>query len=156
MNRDEPDLDSSNGQINDNQQEQKRPSASQERKDNEASSSTSETLVIVQFTDIDDANYCQQFSDKFKSIEIDSKRPIVQIGTRLYAGEYVNNIGTYLLFDETETVSSSPASSSANDQPAGAANSTGQFNYYSKTYKKLVLSRLFVESKRDENPDEEE
>ena len=95
-----------------------------------------EALVLVQFTDQDDALYCQQFSSqKFKTIDITAKNPIIQIGNRLYTGEYTNNIGTYLLFEEKGEQQQEQSSSSEN------------FDYSGKTFKKLVLTRLFVEEK---------
>lgn len=120
-----------------------------------------ESLVLIQFTDLDDANYCQQFSNKFKNIDIESKNPIIQIGNRLYTGEYINNIGTYLFFEEQNSTTKSTASSTADkdktveDKERNDANSTEQLdsseqnNYhcFGKSFKKLVLTRLFVEEK---------
>jgi hypothetical protein len=95
-----------------------------------------ETLVVLQFTDIDDANYCQQFyQNKFKTLDISGKNPIIQIGNRLYTGEYTNNIGTYLVFEDKEANNSS------------RSNCLENFDYTGKTYKKLVLTRLFVQEK---------
>lgn len=102
-----------------------------------------EALVLLQFTDQDDANYCEQFSQKFKSISIEKKNPIIQIGNRVYSGEYVNNIGTYLFFEEDKE---SNKSQEANNAAADSAKQN--FNFFGKSYKRLVLTRLFVE----ENP----
>lgn len=133
-----------------------------------------ETLVLIQFTDLDDANYCEQFSNKFKSIDISNKNPIIQIGNRLYSGEYQNNIGTYLFFEENKPQNSS-SNNSAHNLSENIVNSNQQldsetnntttkssssstissqsaainFNYFGKSYKKLVLSRLFVEEKKE-------
>lgn len=123
------------------------------------------TLVLLEFTDIDDANYCHQFNARFKSIDIESGKPIVQIGNRFYSGEYTNNLGTYLFFEEEEgeqqqqqsTKSSEPpaaegeseaaASTNGTATPAGAA-AKSEYKYTGKSFKKLVLTRLFVEEKR--------
>ena len=112
-----------------------------------------ETLVLLQFTDLDDANYSQQFSKKFKTINIENKTPIIQIGNRFYSGEYINNIGTYLFFEEERK--SQPVNNNTNntssETSANFNNSTGvEFNYSGKSFKKLLLTRLFVEEK--ENP----
>ena len=98
-----------------------------------------ESLVVLQFTDPDDANYCHKFSNKFKSLDIGGPNPVIQIGNRLYTGEYINNIGTYLLFEEE---SSTLQVSNGEEIPKDP-----NFNYTGKTFKKLVLSRLFVEEK---------
>lgn len=89
-----------------------------------------EHLVLIQFTDLDDAKYCEKFSNQFKSIEITKSNPIIQIGNRLYQGEYQNNIGTYLYFDEKKSQQSKT-----------------EYEYYGKSFKKLILTRLFVEEK---------
>lgn len=131
-----------------------------------------EKLVLIQFTDLDDANYCQQYSHKFQSIDIGAKNPIIQIGNRLYSAEYQNNIGTYLLFEE-ETAAPAGAvnsdqqaqqhqeakNSSASQRGVGGGPSSNEdaahsnssssgsssYSYKGKTYKRLVLNRLFVE-----------
>lgn len=98
-----------------------------------------ESLIILQFTDIDDANYTQQFSHNFKTINIDEKNPIIQIGSRFYKGEYTNNGGTYLFFEQnklkSEEIKNSP------DFPHS--------DYSGKSFKKLILNRLFIEEKKD-------
>jgi len=94
------------------------------------------SLVILQFTDIDDANYAQQFSNQFKTIDIEKNSPIIQIGSRFYKGEYTNNIGTYLLFEQKTAATND--SLSPDDIKS---------EYTGKSFKKLVLSRLFIEKK---------
>jgi len=99
-----------------------------------------ESLVLLQFTDLDDANYSQQFSSQLKSIDISSANPIIQIGNRLYSGEYTNNLGTYLFFEEKDK--------SATVAAKTASTNNSQFDYSGKSFKKLVLTRLFVEEQR--------
>ncbi|RNA28975.1 general transcription factor 3C polypeptide 6 isoform X2 [Brachionus plicatilis] len=91
-----------------------------------------ESLVLIQFTDLDDAKYCEKFSNQFKSIEITKPNPIIQIGNRLYQGEYQNNIGTYLYFEEKKSQQQKT-----------------EHEYFGKSFKKLVLTRLFVEEKQN-------
>ena len=98
------------------------------------------TLVLIQFSDLDDAKYCQKFSNEFKTLEIASKNPIIQIGNRLYSGDYINNIGTYLFFEQHDK--SVPDSTNSTTEK-----SSHSYNYSGKTFKKLVLNRLFVEEK---------
>ena len=69
-----------------------------------------EALVVLQFTDLDDAQYCQHFSNKFKTINIEQSNPIIQIGSRFYTGEYTNNIGTYLFFEESSSTKTAATS----------------------------------------------
>ena len=164
-----------------------------------------ETLVLIQFTDIDDASYCEQFIENFKTIEIESKNPIIQIGDRIYTGEYTNNIGTYLFFEQLQQQESTtaqgeqsilPSSDSlfsselrpnssesapletnqknsatrisqtqpdladpvarsaktgkeqTSSESTAASLQSSSYKFAGKTYKKLVLSRLFVEEKK--------
>lgn len=113
-----------------------------------------ETLVLVQFTDLDDANYCQQFSSQLKTIEITSEKPIIQIGNRLYSGEYTNNLGTYLFFEEKEINSKPEESASSSSSSATSENASSEFAYSGKSFKKLVLTRLFVEENSDNNQEQ--
>ena len=100
-----------------------------------------ETLVLVQFTDLDDAKYSEKFSSQLKSIDISSQKPIIQIGNRLYSGEYTNNLGTYLFFEEKEK---STTVVGGGDDP-NSTTTSNEFAYSGKSFKKLVLTRLFVE-----------
>lgn len=117
----------------------------QQQSDNSKSNTKTdeeESLVLLQFTDLDDANYSQQFSSQLKSIDISSANPIIQIGNRLYSGEYTNNLGTYLFFEEKDKSATTVAAT------ATKTASTNQFDYSGKSFKKLVLTRLFVEEQR--------
>lgn len=117
-------------------------------------------LVLIQFTDIDDANYCQHFSHKFKSLEIQSNSPVIQIGSRFYSGEYTNNIGTYLFFESdldqkksTDKTASTLQSNTKNSDvlPATSIGESSdlKYKYSGKSFKRLVLSRLFIEENSD-------
>ena len=98
-----------------------------------------EALVLLQFTDLDDAQYCQHFSNKFKTINIDQSSPIIQIGTRFYTGEYTNNIGTYLFFEETNqhkdnaANSDTKAATSSTDHHSNTNNTTTTNNNNNKS-----------------------
>lgn len=89
-----------------------------------------ELLVLLEFSDKSEATYCGEYSNNFEILEIESSKPIVKIGQRLYSGEYQNNIGTYLFFSDSATTSSD----------------SNEFNYKGKTYKKLILNRLYLKS----------
>ncbi len=112
------------------------------------SSESDETLVILQFTDIDDANYSQHFADKFKTIDIDSANPVIQIGNRFYKGEYINNVGTYLFFEQQQQQEFKENTEPGSDKEAVGGESTKSV-YSGKSFKKLVLNRLFIEERKD-------
>lgn len=129
--------------------------------------SEEEKFVLIQFTDIDDANYCQHFSNKFKTIDIQSDSPVFQIGNRFYSGQYTNNIGTYLFFEqqdssttptnqETATTTTTTTTTNKKEDKLPISDSTEvtsdlNYNYSGKSFKRLVLSRLFLEEKKDQN-----
>jgi len=150
-----------------------------------------ETLVLIQFTDLDDAQYCQHFcSSKFKTINIDKSNPIIQIGDRVYTGEYTNNIGTYLFFEENlQSTNSNKSTLDKEDDAAAASSSSTNLNdnhsneerkinnnnlnsksdkeeekssnlssssYFGKSFKKLILTRLFIEERPKGDEEEEE
>jgi hypothetical protein len=113
---------------------------------NEQEFEDKETLVVLQFTDPDDANYCHHFSNKFESLDIGSKNPVIKIGNRLYTGDYTNNIGTYLLFEQKSKIKENEHLNNENTstERIESLNKTEKFEYSGKTFKKLVLTRLFV------------
>lgn len=106
-----------------------------------------ETLVILQFTDIDDANYCQHFSNKFKQIDIEAPSPIIQIGNRFYRGEYTNNIGTYMLFEQLKNSTKSESQKENSTSEPKTQSDLIKSEYSGKSFKKLILNRLFLEEK---------
>lgn len=112
-----------------------------------------EALVLIQFTDLDDAQYCQHFSSKFKTISIEKSSPIIQIGNRFYTGEYTNNIGTYLFFKEEDkqpeliTDDDAEGHHSNDNATEPKLKNNNNSTYFGKTFKKLILNRLFIEEK---------
>jgi hypothetical protein len=103
--------------------------------------SEEEFLVLIEFTDSNEAKYSQENSDKFKVLEIENKNPIIQIGNRLYSGEYQNNIGTYLFFNQN------------NSKISEEEEIEETTSYSGKTYKKLVLNRLYLKPKETQEED---
>jgi hypothetical protein len=100
--------------------------------------------VLIQFTDADEASYCEQFISTFEFIDIETKTPILQFGDRLYSGEYVNNIGTFLYFEKTTSTSDKESDHSEINH-----------KYCGKGFKKLALTRLFVEERKEEEEGEQ-
>ena len=102
-----------------------------------------EFLVLIEFTDSNEAKYSQENSNKFKVLEIENKSPIIQIGNRLYSGEYQNNIGTYLFFNQNNF-------KNIEHEELEEENQASSSSYSGKTYKKLVLNRLYLKPKESE------
>ena len=103
------------------------------------SNKVEEFLVLLEFTDSNEAKYSQENSNKFKVLEIENRNPIIQIGNRLYSGEYQNNIGTYLFFQQNLVTNKN------SEEEIGITTSSS--SYSGKTYKKLVLNRLYIKPK---------
>lgn len=127
--------------------------------ENDDDSNQNEYLLLIEFTDSNEAKYAQENSAKFDALDIVTKNPIIQIGNRLYSGEYQNNIGTYMFFEQKEgtpsaatdneaTLNTSTASSNAQTE------SKSSYSYYGKSYKKLILTRLYMKP-RDETIEDE-
>jgi hypothetical protein len=97
-----------------------------------------EFLVLLEFTDSNEAKYSQEYNNNFQIVEVESKNPVLQIGNRLYSGEYMNNIGTYMFFEEQET---NTKQDTFNSQ---------RISYKGKTFKKLLLNRIYLDKKSPE------
>jgi hypothetical protein len=104
-----------------------------------------EFLVLIEFTDSNEAKYSQENSNKFKVLEIENKNPIIQIGNRLYSGEYQNNIGTYLFFNQNNSKISGEEEEEKEEETT---------SYSGKTYKKLVLNRLYLKPKETQEEED--
>jgi len=103
-----------------------------------------EFLVLLEFSDANEANYCKQFDNEFETLEIETSNPILKIGNRLYSGQYQNNIGTYLFFNNQQN-----NSEETSNNPTTTESS---FQYYGKSYKKLLLTRLYIKPKEEAPP----
>ena len=128
-------------------------------KNNIDSQSGEEFLVLIEFTDSNEAKYSQENSNKFKVLEIENKNPIIQIGNRLYSGDYQNNIGTYLFFNQNNSIVKSSEEEFFNCSQSSTSSSTPATittSYSGKTYKKLILNRLYIKPKETEEEEEEE
>jgi general transcription factor 3C polypeptide 6 len=106
--------------------------------ENTDNTNETEILILLEFTDSNEAKYSQENNNNFKVLEVESNNPVLQIGNRLYLGEYINNIGTYLFFEERQDQTNSPKPDSLNSQRIG---------YKGKTFKKLLLNRIYLEKK---------
>jgi hypothetical protein len=115
-----------------------------------------EFLVLIEFTDSNEAKYSQENSNKFKVLEIENKNPVIQIGNRLYSGEYQNNIGTYLFFNQNSTSEEQDALNCSQTSTASSQQQLATTSSYSgKTYKKLILNRIYIKPK-EQNIEEDQ
>lgn len=98
-----------------------------------------EDLVHVEVAGIfQDNNTLTPESTKF--VGLDSERPIVQLGAKVFAGQYLDTIGTSVFFKK-DPQEQEPSDSVFDKQV------TEKLQYGYKTNKKLVLKRVFLKEK---------
>ncbi|XP_037539420.1 general transcription factor 3C polypeptide 6 isoform X2 [Nematolebias whitei] len=74
-----------------------------------------------------------QDTGEFK--DIDSERPMMQVGQYVFAGDYEDALGTCVVFEEVPR--------------KGKANSGPDLKYMCHTMKKLTMQRIFLTEKKD-------
>uniref|UniRef100_A0A1A7WZ37 General transcription factor IIIC, polypeptide 6, alpha n=2 Tax=Iconisemion striatum TaxID=60296 RepID=A0A1A7WZ37_9TELE len=94
-----------------------------------------EQLVVVELSGIIHSDFLSKCQSKCKILDIDSERPMMQIGQYLFAGEYEDALGTCVAFEEVPR--------------KGKANSGSELKYLCHTMKKLSLQRIFLSEKKD-------
>ncbi|XP_062317712.1 general transcription factor 3C polypeptide 6 [Osmerus eperlanus] len=103
-----------------------------------------EQLVVVELSGIINSDFltkCQ--GGTCKILDIDSERPIMQVGPYVFAGEYEDFLGTCVLFQEQDIT--------------GQDTDTGpQLKYKCHTGKKLMMQRIFLAEKKEGEPSSEE
>ncbi|XP_046889710.1 general transcription factor 3C polypeptide 6 isoform X2 [Hypomesus transpacificus] len=96
-----------------------------------------EELVVVELSGIINSDFltkCQ--GGTCKILDIDSERPIMQVGPYVFAGEYEDFLGTCVLFQEENIT--------RQDTDAGP-----QLKYKCHTGKKLMMQRIFLSEKKE-------
>ncbi|XP_034233631.1 uncharacterized protein LOC117640821 [Thrips palmi] len=99
-----------------------------------------EILVYMQFDSKLDSDLLQPHTP-FKIIGVDSEKPVLQLGNQVFEGNWSDTVGTAVFFEENP--SASPG------DPVFMKNPPVTLNYHSKTQKALVMSRIFVKPKED-------
>lgn len=99
-----------------------------------------EVVVHVEVAGVlqDDLSHHNQ--SQFHFVDIDSSRPLVQIGNQVFVGEYRDTIGTSVFFRLAEAGAGAADPVFGHDQPARVAATD-------TTNKKLVLKRVFLKPK---------
>ncbi|XP_047451504.1 general transcription factor 3C polypeptide 6 [Mugil cephalus] len=92
-----------------------------------------EQLVVVEVSGIINSESLSRSTCKI--LDVDSERPMMQIGQYVFAGEYEDTLGTCVLFEET--------------QRKGKANSGTDLKYMCHTAKKLKMQRIFLTDKKE-------
>lgn len=94
-----------------------------------------EQLVVVELSGIINNDFLTKCRGTCKILDIDSEKPMMQVGQYVFAGEYEDALGTCVLFEE--------------GQPKGKVNSGPELKYMCHTVKKLMMQRIFLAEKKE-------
>lgn len=92
-----------------------------------------EQLVVVELTGIINTDFMSKCQGTCKILDIDSEKPIMQVGQYWFAGEYEDAMGTCVLFEEGPQKESGPT-----------------LKYKCHTHRKLLMQRIFLTEKKEE------
>jgi hypothetical protein len=105
-----------------------------------------ETLLHVEVSGLLQEDLRLSSSTPVRFIQVDSAQPLVQVGNQVFIGEFVDTVGTSLLFNQAENTD--PV-----DPVFGRRVST-KVEYLDSTRKKLKLKRVFLKAKQESHPAE--
>ncbi|XP_041651998.1 general transcription factor 3C polypeptide 6 isoform X2 [Cheilinus undulatus] len=94
-----------------------------------------EQLVVVELSGIINNDFLTKCRGTCKILDIDSEKPMMQVGQYVFAGEYEDTVGTCVLFEE--------------GPQKGKADSAPELKYTCHTTKKLMMQRIFLTEKRE-------
>uniref|UniRef100_A0A8C5QG76 Transcription factor TFIIIC triple barrel domain-containing protein n=1 Tax=Leptobrachium leishanense TaxID=445787 RepID=A0A8C5QG76_9ANUR len=109
-----------------------------------------EQLVLVELTGIIESDILEKCNNKCKILGINTEKPFLQVDKYVFAGEYEDALGTYVIFEETPE--QSKACTDKKDKGDGEIPKP-QLKYKCHTAKKLNMTRTFLSEKRDGNGD---
>nr|XP_046248959.1 general transcription factor 3C polypeptide 6 [Scatophagus argus] len=94
-----------------------------------------EQLVVVELSGIINNDFLSKSRGACKILDIDSEKPLMQVGQYVFAGEYEDTLGTCVLFEE--------------GPQKGEEDSSPQLKYTCHTAKKLMMQRIFLTEKKE-------
>ncbi|XP_020487025.2 general transcription factor 3C polypeptide 6 [Labrus bergylta] len=94
-----------------------------------------EQLVVVELSGIIDNDFLTKTRGTCKILDIDSEKPMIQVGQYVFAGEYEDTLGSCVLFEE--------------GPQKGQADSGPELKYMCHTVKKLMMQRVFLTEKKE-------
>nr|XP_012420060.1 PREDICTED: general transcription factor 3C polypeptide 6 isoform X1 [Odobenus rosmarus divergens] len=107
-----------------------------EEEEEEAVSGT-EQLVLVELSGIIDSDFLSKCENKCKILGIDTERPILQVDSYVFAGEYEDTLGTCVIFEENVEHGDAEGSSKT------------VLKYKCHTMKKLSMTRTLLTEKKE-------
>jgi len=98
-----------------------------------------EAVVHVEVAGVLQDDFSHHNQSQFHFVDLDSSRPLVQIGNQVFVGEYRDTIGTSVFFRSQQSGEDAPAVDPVfgHDQPA-------RVDLVDTTNKKLLLKRVFL------------
>uniref|UniRef100_A0A8C6EVD4 General transcription factor 3C polypeptide 6 n=1 Tax=Marmota marmota marmota TaxID=9994 RepID=A0A8C6EVD4_MARMA len=107
------------------------------REDREEEEDEAEQFVLVELSGIIDSDFLSKCENKCKILGIDTERPIMQLDSYVFAGEYEDTLGTCVIFEE-------------NAQHVDAeGNNKTLLKYKCHTMKKLSMTRTLLTEKKE-------
>ncbi|XP_019934689.1 general transcription factor 3C polypeptide 6 isoform X2 [Paralichthys olivaceus] len=94
-----------------------------------------EQLVVVELSGIISNDFLSKCRGTCKILDIDSDRPMMQVGQYVFAGEYEDALGTCVLFEE--------------GPQTGQGDKAPELKYMCHTVKKLMMQRIFLTEKKE-------
>lgn len=91
-----------------------------------------EQLVVVELSGIINNDFLSKCQKTCKILDIDSEKPMMQVGRYVFAGEYEDALGTCVLFEEEQGIEA--------DNP--------ELKYKCHTVKRLKMQRMFLTEKK--------
>ncbi|XP_043837011.1 general transcription factor 3C polypeptide 6-like [Dromiciops gliroides] len=107
-------------------------------KEGEEDEEEEEQLVMVELSGIIDLEFLTRWGNKCKILGIDTERPILQVDSYVFAGEYEGTLGTCVVFEENT------------DQVDAYVNYKTELKYKCHTMKKLSMMRILLTEKEGE------
>nr|XP_025719911.1 general transcription factor 3C polypeptide 6 isoform X1 [Callorhinus ursinus] len=107
------------------------------REDGEEEEEEAEQLVLVELSGIIDSDFLSKCENKCKILGIDTERPILQVDSYVFAGEYEDTLGTCVIFEENVEHGDAEGSSKT------------VLKYKCHTMKKLSMTRTLLTEKKE-------
>ncbi|XP_056137134.1 general transcription factor 3C polypeptide 6 [Lampris incognitus] len=94
-----------------------------------------EQLVVAELSGVINNEFLSSCRGTCKILEIDSEKPMMQVGPYVFVGEYEDALGTCVLFEES---------------PPSGETACPDLKYKCHTVKKLMMQRTFLTDKKEE------
>ncbi|KAL1770161.1 general transcription factor 3C polypeptide 6 [Sigmodon hispidus] len=114
------------------------PSWEVEEEEEEEEDIEEQQFVLVELSGIIDSDFLSKCENKCKILGIDTEKPILQVDSYVFAGEYEDTLGTCVIFEEGVERGTDPE---GNDKTV--------LKYKCHTMKKLSMTRTLLTEKKE-------